>query len=91
MINNIDAYLLRSLRSSSGLAGSLAYYQTVTGDWRYLVKGRDRIAEVTPEDIQRVAKTYFTKSNRTVATLVKVPAANAVAHRKPGTQQEVRP
>ncbi|MEX5283950.1 MAG: insulinase family protein [Nitrospiraceae bacterium] len=91
VINNIDAYLLRSLRSSSGLAGSLAYYQTVTGDWRYLVTGRDRIASVTPEDIQRVARAYFTKSNRTVVTLVKVPASNKVAHTEPATQTEVRP
>lgn len=91
VLNNLDAYLLRSLRSSSGLAGSLAYYQTVTGDWRYLVKGRDRIASVTPEDIQRVANTYFTKRNRTVATLVKVPAANAMARTKPVKETEVRP
>jgi predicted Zn-dependent peptidase len=91
VINNLDAYLLRSLRSSSGLAGSLAYYHTVTGDWRYLVKGRDRIASVTPEDIQRVAKTYFTKNNRTVATLVKVPATNTIAQKKPTTETEVRP
>ncbi|HSE60224.1 MAG TPA: pitrilysin family protein [Nitrospiraceae bacterium] len=91
VLNNLDAYLLRSLRSSSGLAGSLAYYQTITSDWRYLVKGRDRIASVTPEDIQRVAKTYFTKNNRTVATLVKVPVANTVARTKPVKQTEVRP
>jgi predicted Zn-dependent peptidase len=43
----------------------------VAGDWRYVVKSRDKIAAVTPADIQRVAAQYFTKSNRTVATLVK--------------------
>ena len=30
--------------------------------------------EITTDDIMRVANTYFTKSNRTVATLVKKEA-----------------
>jgi predicted Zn-dependent peptidase len=34
---------------------------------------------VTPVDIQRVATEYFTKSNRTVATLVKKAGEKSVA------------
>jgi len=75
VLNNLDAGLVRSLRSNSGLASQLAYFQTVARDWRYVLTARDRIAAVTPADIQRVAATYFGKSNRTVATLVKTPAA----------------
>jgi len=71
VLNNLDADLVRALRSNGGLASQLALYQTVAGDWRYVVKARDKIAAVTPTDIQRVAAEYFTKSNRTVATLVK--------------------
>ena len=71
IINNLDADMVRALRSNSGLASQLALYQTVAGDWRYVLKARDKIAAVTPADIQRVAAQYFTKSNRTVATLVK--------------------
>ena len=71
IINNLDADMVRALRSNSGLASQLALYQTVAGDWRYVLKSRDRIAAVTPADIQRVATQYFTKTNRTVATLVK--------------------
>lgn len=71
IINNLDADMVRALRSNSGLASQLALYQTVAGDWRYVLKSRDKIAGVTPADIQRVATQYFTKSNRTVATLVK--------------------
>lgn len=71
VINNLDADLVRALRSNSGLASQLALYQTVAGDWRYVLKSRDRIAAVTAADIQRVAKQYFTKTNRTVGTLVK--------------------
>lgn len=71
VINNLDADLVRALRSNSGLASQLALYQTVAGDWRYVLKSRDKIAAVTPEDIRRVATRYFTKTNRTVGMLVK--------------------
>jgi len=71
VLNNLDADMVRGLRSNSGLASQLALYQTIAGNWRYVIKARDKIAAVTPADIQRVATQYFTKSNRTVATLVK--------------------
>lgn len=71
VVNNLDADMVRALRSNSGLASRLALYQTVAGDWRYVLKARDKVAAVTPADIQRVATHYFTKSNRTVATLIK--------------------
>jgi predicted Zn-dependent peptidase len=74
IVNNLDADMVRALRSNSGLASQLALYQTVAGDWRYVLKSRDKIAAVSPADIQRVAAQYFTKSNRTVATLVKKTA-----------------
>ncbi|MBA5867787.1 MAG: insulinase family protein [Nitrospira sp. CR1.3] len=79
IINNLDADMVRALRSNSGLASQLSLYQTVAGDWRYVLRSRDRIAAVTPADIQRVATQYFTKSNRTVATLVKKVSAKQVA------------
>ena len=68
-----------ALRSNGGLASQLALFQTVAGDWRYAIKSRDKIAAVTPADIQRVATAYFTKSNRTVATLVKKAGEKNVA------------
>jgi predicted Zn-dependent peptidase len=71
VLNNLDADLVRALRSNGGLASQLALYQTVAEDWRYALKARDKIATVTAADVQRVAAEYFTKSNRTVATLVK--------------------
>jgi predicted Zn-dependent peptidase len=79
VLNNLDADLVRALRSNGGLASQLALYQTVAGDWRYALKARDKIAAVTPADIQRVAAEYFTKSNRTVATLVKKSGEKNVA------------
>src|SRR5574341_2639685 len=77
VLNNLDAGFLRSLRSNSGLASQLASSQAVAKDWRYLLQARAKIAAVTPAEIQRVARAYFVKTNRTVATLVKPPAAVA--------------
>jgi predicted Zn-dependent peptidase len=79
VLNNLDADLVRALRSNGGLASQLALFQTVAGDWRYAIKSRDKIATVTPADIQRVATAYFTKSNRTVATLVKKAGEKNIA------------
>jgi predicted Zn-dependent peptidase len=87
VLNNLDAALVRSLRSNSGLASQLSYFQIVSGSWQYLLRARDRIAAVTPADIQRVAATYFVKPNRTVATLVKPPApAQSAMTMSPGSR-----
>jgi predicted Zn-dependent peptidase len=71
VLNNLDAFLIRSLDSNSGLSSGLSYFKAVTGSWRYLLDNRERIAHVTSEDVSRVARQYFTENNRTVATLVK--------------------
>ena len=36
-----------------------------------MVTLKEERKKVTPEDIRRLAQKYFTKSNRTVATLIK--------------------
>jgi len=79
VINNLDADMVRALRSNSGLASQLALYQAVAGDWREILKSRDRVAAVTAADVQRVAAQYFTKSNRTVGVLVKNGNGNSMA------------
>ncbi len=76
--NQADADFIRSLNSNNGIAYRLADYEAFFGDWRYLIGYRQEIKRVTPEDIMRVAKTYLTKSNRTVVTLV-APASDASA------------
>lgn len=66
----LDAELIRSLRSNSGMASLLSYFQSTAGRWRYILDNRDGVSRVTPEDVRRVASRYFSKSNRVVATLV---------------------
>jgi predicted Zn-dependent peptidase len=69
--NQVEAAFINQLNSNMGMAIRLASYEQMTGDWNNLVKQRDATLAVTSEDIMRVAKKYFTKKRRTVATLVK--------------------
>ncbi len=64
------ADLLRSLDSNMGMAQNLAEYQVKTGDWRNLFNELEKIATVTPADIQRVAQATFTPENRTIGRLL---------------------
>lgn len=80
--NQADADFIRSLASNGGLAYRLGNMQAMVGDWHYLIDYRKELKAVTPDDVMRVAKKYFTKANRTVVTLVKKdqqpPADNAM-------------
>jgi zinc protease len=49
------------------------------GDWRLLFLQRDRTAKVTSSDVNRVAKTYFQKPNRTVGMFIPAKDAQRVA------------
>jgi predicted Zn-dependent peptidase len=64
------AGLIRRLASNAGLASLLTAYYADYGDWRKLFTSIDEINRVTAEDVQRVARQYFTASNRTVAFTV---------------------
>ncbi len=47
------------------------------GDWRYINSAPDEVDAVTAADIQRVAKEYLTKENRTVGIFLRKEAAAA--------------
>lgn len=71
VVNQIEAGFIRGLGSNSGMASRMTYFETIAGDWRYLLNHPKEIRKVTPQDIMRVAKKYLIKRNRTVAVLVK--------------------
>jgi predicted Zn-dependent peptidase len=75
--NKLRADLLRGLQSNEGMAGTLAYYASVAGDWRYITTHLDRLEKITPEDVRAVAARYLRAENRTVATLVRKEAVDA--------------
>jgi predicted Zn-dependent peptidase len=63
----IRAGLIRALDSNSGLASELAENYAAYGDWRKMFTAIDDVDKVTAEDVQRVAQSYFTNENKTVA------------------------
>jgi len=75
IVNQSEAAFVRRLRSNSGLASQLSYFEVLAGDWRYMLEQIEAVRSVTAEDIQQVAQTYLTKRNRTVAELVNVQIA----------------
>jgi predicted Zn-dependent peptidase len=78
------AAVIRRLDSNSGLASLLTAYYAAYGDWRKLFTSLNDIDKVTAEDVQRVARKYFTSSSRTVAYTVapKEPASEPAGGRQ---------
>lgn len=65
--NHVESEFIWGLGSNDGLAEELSYVAAILGDWRYLVDYSKKIREITSQDIQRVARGYFSPENRTVA------------------------
>ncbi len=70
VVRRLEASRVRALLSNAGLARRLAYFQALTGDWRYLEELPRELATVTPEEVAETARTYLVPDNRTVAVLV---------------------
>ena len=64
--NQIEAAFVQSNSSVAGIAESLANYHMYYGNANLINKEIERYQKVTREDIQRVAKKYFTTDNRVV-------------------------
>jgi predicted Zn-dependent peptidase len=64
--NRFEAQFIRSLSSSSGLAGSVGRAELHRG-WRSIVLDLDALKLVTNDDIKRVAAKYFVKDNSLTA------------------------
>jgi len=58
-----------SIETINGKANSLGTYELFFGDYKKMFTAPDEYANVTKEDVKRVAKQYFKKSNRTVGIL----------------------
>ncbi len=64
--NRMSEMMLSSASSMSQVLSS----SSALGDWRLFFIQRDRIAAVTAEDLNRVAKKYFPAHNRTVGLFI---------------------
>ncbi len=64
--NQVESDFISGYGSMEGIAGSLADFETYYGDANLINKMVDQYLAVTPDDLQRVAKKYFTDNNRVV-------------------------
>jgi zinc protease len=59
----------QELKNSASVGLNLSEWSSM-GDWRLLFLNRDRIEQVTPEDVARVAKLYLKPSNLTIGKFI---------------------
>jgi predicted Zn-dependent peptidase len=71
--NQTEAQSFGRLDNAFFLAYQLAASEAVWRDWARTFRDDGAIRRVTARDVQHVAQAYFSKSNRTVATLVRPP------------------
>ncbi len=69
LLNKIEQLLTNTRNLATTITEFIAM-----GDWRLLFLHRDRIKQVTLEDVQRVANTYFKSSNRTLGLFIPTKA-----------------
>jgi predicted Zn-dependent peptidase len=80
------AEVVRRLANNEGLAALLSSSYGMYGDWRKLFTATDDINKVTAEDVERVARQYFTAANRTTAWLAQTAQAPGAAKPAGGRQ-----
>ncbi len=67
--NQVEASFIMEQDSIYNQAELIGMFEML-GDWRLIDKYLKMIREVRPEDVQRVARKYFTEDNRTVGILI---------------------
>jgi predicted Zn-dependent peptidase len=84
--NQAEAQSYARLDNAFFLAYQLAASEALWRDWTRTFRDDDAIRRVTQADVQRVVRKYFSKSNRTVATLVRPPQAQPTPAQPAPTQ-----
>jgi predicted Zn-dependent peptidase len=91
--NAFKANSYRRLSSPFAIFIQLVSYDGL-GDWRYINTSPERADAVTAADLQRVAREYLTKENRTIATFLRkegaAPEDPEIAKLPPQAQAMVR-
>jgi predicted Zn-dependent peptidase len=71
----LKSEIVRIMKTVSGKANQIGFFETVLGDHRRLSQLDDEWEAVTAADVQRVVGQYLTKARRTVVVLEPVHAA----------------
>jgi len=69
VVTSRRASVLRQLGGNQSIGFLIAQTQGKTGDWRTIFADLDRMMEITPEELQRVANIYLDPTQRTVGYL----------------------
>ena len=81
--NQLRAELVRGLKTVSGKANQLGFFQTVFGDYRAILRLEAEWEAVTVDDVRRVAAKLLVPTQRTVIVLVPVPTGRPAGERPP--------
>jgi zinc protease len=68
--NNLHAHTLRALTTNERRADTLGNYEMLLGSWQSGLALEERYRKISNQDIQRVARQYFSPRRRSVVTLV---------------------
>lgn len=74
------AGVIRGLQSNQGMALNFAQAHAQRGSWRTIFTDLDLMEEVTAEDLQRVANTFFIRKNRTVGSIRTIESPDGDDH-----------
>lgn len=67
--NQMESSFIFMLDNNDGIAHQLSYYQTVSGNWRYIADYMKNISGITSQSIHSVIDRYINDKNRTTAIL----------------------
>ncbi|MDO8426372.1 MAG: pitrilysin family protein, partial [Deltaproteobacteria bacterium] len=76
---NLESDFVFSRETMDGIAGKIGYYQTNLNDPEYEKIYIEGVRKVTPDDIMRVAKKYFSDGNITVTAILPKPEVDLAA------------
>jgi zinc protease len=68
--NLLQAGYVRGLKTVSGKANQLGFYETVYGDYAQMFREVERWEAVTAEDVVRVARAYLVENEQTTVDLI---------------------
>jgi len=75
----VNVSILDALETNAGMAGMLAYDQSIFGDWKYLLTFQKQINAMTSDDLQKTARKYLSRDNLTVGVVEPTKKLKAAA------------
>ncbi len=67
---NIERDFIQARETMQGQARKIGYFEVETGDYNYETRYLDIVRAVTPEDVARVSRNYFSQENLTAGALL---------------------